>query len=122
MADRAVIAFAAAEFESDDLVVFELINNGRLDGGTIHERCSNVKVAAVRDKQDFRDFKCRAGFDVELLDFDLIAGFNAVLFPACLDDCVCHKIFPIEEGLNKMKGQNYFASVKTPKRKKFGYG
>jgi hypothetical protein len=119
MTDRAVIALAATEFESDDLIVFELIDHGGLHGSTIHERGSDMEFGAVRDEEDFGDFKCRAGFDVELLDFDLIAGFNAVLFPACLDDCVCHKVFPIEEGLNKMKGQKYFASVKTPAKKKF---
>jgi hypothetical protein len=119
VADCAVIALTTTDFESDDFVVFELIDDSVLHGSTIHEGCSNMELGAVRDEEDFGDFKCRAGFDVELLDFDLIAGFNAVLFPACLDDCVCHKVFPIEEGLIKMKGQKYFASVKTPAKKKF---
>lgn len=119
MTDRAVIALTATEFESDDLVVFELIDHRRFNGGTFHEGGSHMEFAIVGDEEDFRDFNCRAGFDIEFLDFDLTAGFNAVLFPACLDDCVCHKVFPVKEGSIKMKGQKYFARVKTRPEKKF---
>lgn len=98
MAHRAVVAFAAPEFEGDDFVIFELIDNGGLDRCTFNKWCANVEFGSVRHEKDFGDFKGRSGFDVEFLDLYLVAGFDAVLFPACLDDCVCHKFFLLNKG------------------------
>ena len=91
MANRAVIAFATAELEGDDLVVLELIDDFGCDLSTIDKRGSDLDFAAIGDKKNFGKLNVRADLCVELLDFDLVAGFHAVLFAAGLDDCVCHR-------------------------------
>lgn len=91
MADGAVIALAAAEFEGDDLIVLELLDDFRSDLGTVHERGSDLDFAAVGDEENLGKTDFRADFGIEFFDLDLVAGFHAVLFAAGLDDCVCHK-------------------------------
>jgi len=44
---RAVIALAAFEFESDDLLVLELVNDLGRDGGALEERGSDGNLGAV---------------------------------------------------------------------------
>ena len=118
MADGAVIAFAATEFESDDLVVFELIDDGYLYRSSVDKRCADMEVASVRDQKNFRDFKCRSGFDVEFFDFNLVAGFDAVLFPACLNNCVCHKIFSFKRRTQENGGTKNICKSKNAVEKK----
>ena len=91
MADGAVIAFAAAELEGDDLVVLELLDDFGSDLGAGHEGGSDLDFAAIGDEKNFGKLNIRANFSVEFFDFDFVAGFHAVLFAAGLDDCVCHK-------------------------------
>ena len=91
MADGAVIAFAAAELEGDDLVVLELIDDFGSDLGTGHKRSADLDFAAVSDKKNLGKLNVSADFRIEFLDLDLVAGFHAVLFAACLNYCVCHR-------------------------------
>ena len=91
MANGAVITLAATEFESDHLVVLELINDFGGDFRTVHKRGTNLNFAAIGDEKNLGKIDVRADFRIELFDLDLIAGFHAVLFAAGLNNCVCHK-------------------------------
>jgi len=73
MANRAVIAFATAELEGDDLVVLELIDDFGFDFRSIDKRGSDFDFAAIGDKKNFGKLNVSANFGVEFLDFDFVA-------------------------------------------------
>ena len=73
MANRAVVAFATAELEGDDLVVFELIDDFGCDLGSIDKWSADLDFAAIGDKKNFRKLNISTNFGVEFLDFDFVA-------------------------------------------------
>jgi len=91
VADCAVIAFAAAEFESDDFVVLELIDDFGANLGACHERFADFDIAALADKKHVREINVRADFGFEFFDVDFVSGLDSILFATCLNHCVCHK-------------------------------
>ena len=90
MADCAVITFAAAILEGDDLLVLALLDDFTRDGGTFDERTAVREIVAVAMKQDVAENGFFARFTLEQIDIDNVALGNAMLSAACFDNCVSH--------------------------------
>jgi hypothetical protein len=95
--DGAVVALAALEFESDDLVVLVLLDDLGLHRSSGNERGAEVDFVAVDDEEDIAKGGLFAGLEVKLLNAQDVAFGNAVLLAAGLDDCVGHGKF-VEKG------------------------
>jgi hypothetical protein len=91
VADCAVIAFTAAEFESDNFVILELIDDFGANLGACYERFADFDIAALADKKHVREIDVRADFGFEFFDVDFVSGLDSILFATCLNHCVCHK-------------------------------
>ncbi len=74
--------------EHDHLVAPILTHDLGAHGGIGDDRPADRRALAVDDEEDAVDRDRAAGFGVELLDLQLGADLDAVLLPACLDDCV----------------------------------
>ena len=90
MANGPVITLPAAILEGDDFLVLALLDHFTRDGGTFDERTAVRKVVAVAMKQDVAENGFLARFTLEQIDIDNVALGDAMLSPACLDNCVSH--------------------------------
>src|SRR4051794_24044890 len=90
MADGAVITFAAAILERDDLLVFALLDDFTGDSRTFDERAPVGSLVAVAVKKHVRKHALFAGFLIEEIDIDYVSFRDAMLSAACFDNCVSH--------------------------------
>ena len=84
-----VETLAALELEGNALGSAMLLDHLGGDTGAIDERGTQLDAAAFTDHEDVES-EGRIDFGVELLDVDLVALLDAVLFTAGFDDCVRH--------------------------------
>src|SRR5690606_23491385 len=84
---------AAAEFDDTNLVVTTLFNHFSGHLGTADQRLANSDLVTVCNQQHFVEVNAFAGADFQLLDFQRVAFFNAILLATGLDNCV-HLYFP----------------------------
>jgi hypothetical protein len=90
MTHRAVVSFAALEFEGNDFVAAKLINDFGLHGCSLDERSSDTNRFSGTREKDLGECGGLAGFDIEFLDFQDIPFLNPVLLPTGFDNCVRH--------------------------------
>ncbi len=102
VADRAVVAFAAAELEGDDFRGLALLDDLGGDLRALDQRSADLHAGVVGREEDLVECGGLAGLDVEQLDVNDVAGLDAELPAACLDDCVCHMV-PLGK---KLVGEN----------------
>src|SRR5690606_15767351 len=84
---------AAAEFDDTNLVVTTLFNHFSGHLGTADQRLANSDLVTVCNQQHFVEVNAFASADFQLLDFQRVAFFNAILLAIGLDNCV-HLYFP----------------------------
>lgn len=96
MPHGAVVAFAALEFESDYFFAFVLFDNFSGNSWSGKSWSANLNVGSICEQEDV-EFGVGACFDVEFFDVDHITFGDPVLLAASLNDCVCHKNFPVVE-------------------------
>lgn len=92
VAHGAVVTFAPFVFESDDLRGFVLVNDFRGDRCAAHIRSTDADAGILRNEKDFREAGRGSGFEVKFFDVKNVAFGNPILFAACVNYCVCHKI------------------------------
>src|SRR5450432_3054473 len=90
MSNRAVITFAAAIFERNDLLVLAL-----LDYFTGHSRAFDQRRAlrhflAIADEKHIGENAFLADFGVEIIDINDVTFSDAVLSTAGFDNCESH--------------------------------
>src|SRR3954468_9716859 len=90
MAARAVVAFPAAIFESDDLLVLALLDHFTGNGGAFDQRRSMGQVLAVREKQDVRENTFFTDFSIQEVYVDDVTFCDAMLSAAGFNNCECH--------------------------------
>ena len=112
MTDRAVITFAAAIFESNDLLVLPLFHHFSGDFGSGNKRRSVGNLVPIGVHKDFKChlFTC---IEIEKVDIDRVAFSDAVLTTTSFDNSVGHKkevllgekprTLPWEQGFDKRK-------------------
>ena len=91
MADSAVVALAAFEFEGNDLVILELGDDFSRDTRPGNEGCAEGDLVTVHDEHHIADRGFCAGFDSELFDIQEVSLGDPILLAAGLDDCVGHR-------------------------------
>jgi len=107
MTDRAVITFAASVFESDDLLVFSLLNHF---GGDF-SAAGNVDLAAIDVSNHFERSRL-ARLNVQKIDIDRLAFRDTILPSTSLDDCVGHKVFSWEKKPRNVSQNGSFGKQK----------
>src|SRR4051812_44471208 len=90
MPDGPVIAFAAAVFERDDLLVLALLDHFPRDRCALDERRSVRDLVAIHVEKDIGEHTFFAGFFIEEIDIDNVSLRDAVLSAASFDNCVSH--------------------------------
>ncbi len=90
MAFSLVIAFTALEFESDHFLIAELLNHLSGDCCTIDEGSTKVNAVTFARSKNFVECDGITDFNIEFLDVNFVAFFNAVLFSAGFNYCVSH--------------------------------
>src|SRR5436305_13889625 len=90
MANRAVIAFAALEFERNHLLVLALLDHFAGHGRAFDQRLAMRQIVAVAMKQNVAKHSLFARLSIEEVDIDNVAFCNAVLPAASSDDCKSH--------------------------------
>ncbi len=91
MTDRAMVAFAAFELESDNLVSLDLIDNLADNRSPGHQRRADLNRIPLPDQKHFGKSGRRANLGVKQRDLDHVALLDTVLLPASLDNCVSHR-------------------------------
>src|SRR3954452_13644249 len=90
VADRAVIAFPAAIFESDDLLVLALLDDFTCDRRTLDERGAVGQVLAISEQQNIREDTFFTDFSIQEVHVDDVTFCDAMLSAAGFDNCECH--------------------------------
>src|SRR5437879_3920585 len=90
MSDRAVITFAAAIFERDDLLVLALLDHFASNGRAFDQRRTMFKIIAIADKKHIGKNTFLADLSIKEINLDDVAFGNAVLPTARSDDCESH--------------------------------
>src|SRR6478609_5967191 len=85
MTRLAVVVLAAAELEDDDLLRPILRRDLRLDLCARNERSADLDAVARAHEEDVAERHRVADAAGELLDLQLVAGGDPVLFAACFD-------------------------------------
>src|SRR5262245_51558197 len=93
MTNRAVITFAPAIFESDDLFSLALFNHFAGDLCARDRRVPVSKFLAFSVHQDIVESELFTCFPLEQIDVDRIAFGNPILSAPGSDDCVCHGLW-----------------------------
>src|SRR3954468_6234632 len=91
MSDGAVITFAAAIFESNDLLVLALLDDFACNGCPLDQRAAVGDLVAIRVEKHIGEHPFFAGLFIEKIDIDDVAFRDTVLPAACFDNCVSHK-------------------------------
>src|SRR3989338_7705346 len=94
MAFLFTVAGLAMVLENDFLPVAALAEDLRLDRSALHGRHADIRPVAVRDKQHLVETDRGAFSGVQLFNTDSLAGRNAILLPARLDDRECFHGIP----------------------------
>ena len=90
MADRPVIALAAAILEIEEFRTAKLLDDFTDDRETLKSFPSlDLRACAVKENLGKCDLGARS--TVEFFHFDHVASGDAVLFAAGFENCVCHK-------------------------------
>lgn len=103
VADRAVVALAAFEFEGNNFgsLAFGLEDLGGYFGA-LDQRFADFQARLVGGKEHFVEGRLLAGFDAEQLDVDNVTGLHAELSTAGLDNCVSHSRNLSNKGSEKL--------------------
>jgi hypothetical protein len=88
MAVLAAIVLTALFLEDDNFVAFLVLDDRRANACAREEGRADFCAAAATEEENFFQLDGRTFFAVEQLDFNDIVFLDAVLFTACLDDCV----------------------------------
>jgi hypothetical protein len=98
MAFGFVETFAALEFESDDFLVAELLDDLGGHGRSIDERGADADAVTAARSKHFVKSHGITDCDVEFLNIDFVANCDTILLSTGFDNCVCHRSAPCFEG------------------------
>src|SRR5258706_7451596 len=85
---RLLMVLAAAQLEDLHLVAAAVREHGRLDLGAGNERRADLDAVALADEQYLVEGNGGADLGRDRFDTELLAGGDAILLAAGLDDCV----------------------------------
>ena len=106
-----VETFAALEFESDDLLVTELLDDLGGHGGSINKGGTDADAVATARSENFIKSDGITDCHVEFLNIDFVACCDTILLSTGFDNCVCHRSAPCFEGRE--------SAITSPKRQAF---
>ena len=98
MTDSAVVTFAAAIFERDDLLVLALLDYFAFNGRAFDQRRAVRDVVAIRMKEHIGENPVLARLGLEEIDIDDVTFRDAILPATSFDNCERHKRERVSRG------------------------